>query len=151
MHGMARTMIAMEKLAEFEKERIKGLEDSLQGIEKAEYERLKEGITIKNKKTWRKARAVGIVGMLTIASSLYLAVEGFRETDKRVEEQKDAQIYQEDTYFENRSSFLDYSWWAIIAGNVICAAGFITGQYIMNKRGAPLETYLENHANINKQ
>ncbi len=148
MRGMAAGMKCMEKLAELEEERIKELEDKLHGQEKIVYERLKEEVTGKNKKTWRKAKLVGAVGILTIVSSLYFTAKGISETNRNLEEQTVAQESNQESlqaYKESRSSDLDYAWLGILSGNAICAAGFSISQYIMGKRAAPVKAYLESH------
>lgn len=143
---MARTMKAMEKLVELEAERIKGLEGRLQGQEKEEYGKMKADVERRNKRTWREAQAVGAVGLLTIASGLYFAVKGSSKTEKNLDGRIVSQEDNQDSfqiYRESRSPFLDYAWLGIIAGNTVCAAGYITGQHIIAKRSKPLRDYLE--------
>ena len=143
MMGGIRAMQAMEALAEMERERIKGLEAQLQGQEKIEYEMLKEEATRKNKKTWRKARAAGSIGLVTIAASIIPLIYGISE---KIETKTNQQTqYSFNEYVKVRSHYFDYAWLGIITGNVICAASYITGQHIMGKRAKPVREYLKKH------
>jgi len=153
MMGRVRAMQAMEAIAEADRMYYESLENRLEGEEKTYYEQLKSEIIEKNKKTWRKAKLVGLVGILTIASGIPLAIKGCADTPQSLDEQTTRQEYTEnqdknsfEEYTNSRSPYLNYAWLGILGGNVICAAGFITGRHIMGERARPLRDYLEKHA-----
>ena len=129
MYGGISALKAMEKLNDIREEYYSGLEDSLEGKEKIEYESLKSEVVEKNKRTWRKSKLVGGVGMFVISSALLPFIMGLANPK------------------ESRRYF-NYCWGAIIGGNLICAASYGIGQARMAKRSKELTNYLESHTKM---